>query len=44
GPIRIHAVDTELKSGMGNQARLKSAQQDISRTVTSLGVDGVTEA
>jgi len=44
GPIRIHAVDTALKSGMGNQARLKSAQQDISRTVTSLGVDGVTEA
>ena len=44
GPIRIHAVDTELKSGIGNKAKLKNAQRDVSRTVESLGVNGVSEA
>ena len=44
GPIRIHSVDTELKSGIGNKAKLKNAQRDVSRTVESLGVNGVSEA
>ena len=44
GPIRVHAVDTELKSGMGNQVKLKATQRDVSRAVKLLGIGGVTEA
>ena len=43
GPIRIHAVNAELSSGRGNRARLKETRRQVSRTVRSLGVSGVSE-
>ncbi|WCC81087.1 CapA family protein [Cutibacterium equinum] len=44
GPIRIHAVHNELTSGHGKETRLEEAEREVSKTVLSLGVQGVTEA
>lgn len=44
GPVRVHAVNADLKAGRGDAARMRVARQQVSRTVRSLGVTGVTES